>query len=99
MNNIFGQGFDSPHLHLLERKCNYMLSYDKKQVENIWKTEWINKHSAFDHRIFICSQCRKQISIQGEPLDFCPSCGSAKTDRAVDIIVQRLDTLLQEENA
>ena len=63
----------------------------REQVEKVWKGEWINKHSAYDHKIFICAQCGKQISIQGENLDFCPKCGSAQTDKAVEITLQRLE--------
>ena len=65
----------------------------RKQVEKVWKGEWINKHSAYDHKIFTCAQCGKQISIQGENLDFCPKCGSAQTDKAVEITRQRLEAL------
>lgn len=68
----------------------------REQVEKVWKGEWINKHSAYDHKIFTCAQCGKQISIQGENLDFCPKCGSAQTDKAVDIIMQRLEELKDE---
>ena len=65
----------------------------REQVEKVWKGEWINKHSAYDHKIFTCAQCGKQISIQGENLDFCPKCGSAQTDKAVEITLQRLEAL------
>lgn len=65
----------------------------RKQVEKVWKGEWINKHSAYDHKIFTCAQCGKQISIQGENLDFCPKCGSVQTDKAVEITRQRLEAL------
>lgn len=57
----------------------------REMVERM-RGEWINKHSAFDHKIFICSRCGKQISIQGENLSFCPSCGQPKTDEAVGIL-------------
>lgn len=65
----------------------------REQVEKVWKGEWINKHSVYDHKIFTCAQCGKQISIQGENLDFCPKCGSAQTDEAVEIVMKRLGAL------
>lgn len=67
----------------------------REQVEKVWRGEWINKHSAYDHKIFTCAQCRKQISIQGENLDFCPKCGSAQTDEAVDIVMKKLEALYE----
>lgn len=68
----------------------------REQVEKVWRGGWINKHSAYDHKIFTCAQCGKQISIQGENLDFCPKCGSTQTDKAVEIIMQRLEELKDE---
>ena len=67
----------------------------REQVEKVWKGEWINKQSAYDHKIFTCAQCGKQISIQGENLDFCPKCGSTQTDEAVEITLQRLEVLYE----
>ena len=65
----------------------------REQVEKVWRGEWINKHSAYDHKIFTCARCGKRISIQGENLNFCPKCGSAQTDKAVDILLKRLEAL------
>ena len=65
----------------------------REQVEKVWRGEWINKHSAYDHKIFTCARCGKRISIQGENLNFCPKCGSAQTDKAVNILLKRLEVL------
>lgn len=65
----------------------------REQLEKVWMGEWINKHSAYDHKIFTCARCGKRISIQGENLNFCPKCGSAQTDKAVDILLKRLEAL------
>ena len=68
----------------------------REQVEKVWRGEWKHKNSPFDYKIFVCKQCGKQISIQGENLDFCPACGAAQTDKAVDIIMERLEVLNNE---
>ena len=70
----------------------------REQVEKVWRGEWINKHSAYDHKIFTCARCGKRISIQGENLNFCPKCGSAQTDKAVEITMERLEAL-HEDNS
>ena len=64
----------------------------REQVEAL-RGEWVNKHSAYDHKIFTCARCGKRIGIQGENLNFCPKCGSAQTDKAVDILLKRLEAL------
>lgn len=70
----------------------------REQVEKVWRGEWINKHSAYDHKIFTCARCGKRISIQGENLNFCPKCGSAQTDEAVDILLKRLEVLYEDNS-
>ena len=67
----------------------------REQVEKVWRGEWINKHSAYDHKIFTCARCGKRISIQGENLNFCPKCGSAQTDEAVEMVMERWKEALE----
>ena len=71
----------------------------REQVEKVWRGEWIKKHSAYDHKIFTCARCGKQISIQGENLNFCPACGAAQTDEAVQMVLERLEALHEQTKA
>ena len=65
----------------------------REQVEKAWRGEWIHKRSPYDYKIFVCKKCGKQISIQGENMDFCPACGAAQTDEAVQMVMERLEEL------
>ena len=65
----------------------------REQVEKVWRGEWKHKRSPYDYKIFVCKKCGKQISIQGENMDFCPACGAAQTDEAVDMVMERLEAL------
>lgn len=38
------------------------------------KGRWIHKHSIYDSNIYICSNCKEQISILGNKLPSCPYC-------------------------
>ena len=68
----------------------------REQVEKVWRGEWIHKRSPYDYKIFVCKKCEKQISIQGEPLIFCPACGAAQTDEAVEMVMERLKEVISE---
>ncbi|HIX11883.1 MAG TPA: zinc ribbon domain-containing protein [Candidatus Agathobaculum pullistercoris] len=68
----------------------------REQVEKVWKGEWVHKRSPYDYKIFVCKKCGKQISIQGENMDFCPFCGAAQTDEAVEMVMERLEALHSE---
>lgn len=67
----------------------------REQVEKVWRGEWIHKRSPYDYKIFVCKKCGKQISIQGENMDFCPACGAAQTDEAVQMVMERLEALYE----
>lgn len=73
----------------------------REQVEKVWRGEWKESGNC-DHkpyrmknpekwRKFSCAECG--YSSGRSTKDFCPSCGTAKTDKAVDIIMQRLEAL------
>ena len=68
----------------------------REQVEKVWRGEWVHKRSPYDYKIFVCKKCGKQISIQGENMDFCPACGSAQTDEAVEMVMERLRVLTND---
>ena len=65
----------------------------REQVEKVWRGEWVHKRSPYDYKIFVCKKCGKQISIQGENMDFCPACGAAQTDEAVQMVMERMEAL------
>ena len=65
----------------------------REQVEMVWRGEWVHKRSPYDYKIFVCKKCGKQISIQGENMDFCPACGAAQTDEAVQMVMERMETI------
>ena len=71
----------------------------REQVEKVWRGEWVHKRSPYDYKIFACKKCGKQISIQGENMDFCPACGAAQTDEAVQMVMERLEALHEQTKA
>ena len=70
----------------------------REQVEKVWRGEWVHKRSPYDYKIFVCKKCEKQISIQGEPLIFCPACGAAQTDEAVEMVMERINKMEETGN-
>ena len=76
----------------------------REQVEKVWKGEWITKHyvdgilegTNFDE----CSKCGYQRVFENPELKtkymFCPGCGRAMWDKAVDMVMERLEALRDE---
>lgn len=78
----------------------------REQVEKVWRGEWITKHyvdgilegTNFDE----CSKCGYQRVFENPELKtkymFCPGCGCAMWDEAVEMVMERLEALYGQEN-
>ena len=66
----------------------------REQVEKVWRGEWVHTHSSdnFWTEVWKCSHCDFEDNY-GECFDFCPFCGAAQTDEAVEMVVERLEAL------
>lgn len=76
----------------------------REQVEKVWRGEWITKHyvdgilegTNFDE----CSKCGYQRVFENPELKtkymFCPGCGCAMWDEAVEMVMERVERLRDE---
>ena len=55
----------------------------REQVEKVWRGQWIDCSNGW-----MCSRCEND-NTYAKP--FCPSCGAAMTDEAVDMMLERLE--------
>ena len=60
----------------------------REQVEKVWKGEWIDCSNGW-----MCSRCERD-NTYAKP--FCPNCGAPMTDKAVDMVMERLEALRDE---
>lgn len=62
----------------------------REQVEKVWRGEW--EVDEFGHK---CSKCGEYLPSGDDDIfpQFCPNCGDAKTDEAVDMMMERLEAL------
>ena len=77
----------------------------REQVEKVWKGEWIAKHyvdgilegTNFDE----CSKCGYQRVFENPELKtkyiFCPNCGAPMTDEAVEMVMERMEEVLNAD--
>lgn len=63
----------------------------REQVEKM-RGEWIGIPNMGVYDI-ACSKCGYSTGIRFWSSDFCPNCGSPLTDKAVDIVMERLEAL------
>lgn len=73
----------------------------REQVEKVWMGEWIGSADGYAdgelvYDIWECSECGYVIDEEDDPNmlpQFCPKCYAAMTDKAVDIVMKRLEVL------
>ena len=64
----------------------------REQVEKAWMGEWKPTESPYMNECEDCSVCGYRTP-WGHGFRFCPACGAAQTDEAVDIVMRRLEAL------
>lgn len=70
----------------------------REQVEKVWRGEWIDKRILSDTPVE-CSKCGEWIYGYLQYTNFCPFCGAPMTDKAVDMVMERVEALHgKEEN-
>ena len=64
----------------------------REQVEKVWKGEWIGTPNMGVYDI-ACSKCGYSTGIRFWSSDFYPHCGAPMTDKAVDMVMERINKM------
>lgn len=72
-----------------------LLPITRDQVEKVQKGEWDENYGATIASVQ-CSQCKRVFMEYYKDYDFCPRCGAAMTDKAVDMVMERLEAMQDE---
>ena len=100
------QKLEAENMELKERIIHWQkyMAPTREQVEKVWRGEWLNFYNDFSAAE--CSTCGElyEVSPDEEPkkeyfgafksfYHFCPNCGKAMTDEAVQMVMERLEAL------
>ena len=66
----------------------------RERVEKVWRGEW--REDEFLYRY--CSLCDFEFDEPTKSTNFCPHCGAPMTDKAVEMVMERLEALHGQEN-
>lgn len=69
----------------------------RERVEKVWRGEWMALDECSNEGVY-CKRCKKKvyrIEYANEKMrsPFCPACGAAQTDAAVEIVMERMEAL------
>ena len=62
----------------------------REQVERVWRGEWEEERFASEHEGWQHRECGRHST---EKTKWCPKCGKAMTDEAVDMVMERLEVM------
>ena len=89
-----------PHIKLkeaLDMALSALRPVSRERVEKVWRGEWKPTEYPFMNECEDCSVCGYR-TVWGHGFDFCPACGAAQTDEAVDMVMERLEELHDTSN-
>ena len=78
------------YLQALQIALSALRPITREQVEKVWKGEWEEERFAGEHEGWQHRECGRHST---EKTNWCPKCGKAMTDEAVDIVMKRLEAL------
>ena len=87
-------GEDAKEIYeMLKAGLSALRPITREQVERVWRGEWTTDG--------VCSRCGfDAMYYKGVPVqvrtNYCPTCGSPMTDKAVDMVMERLEALYEE---
>ena len=65
----------------------------REQVEKVWRGKWELVRRMAASIECKCPKCQRTIIFTGKPANFCEKCGSANTDEAVQMVMERMETI------
>ena len=73
----------------------------REQVEKVWRGEWMALDECSNEGVY-CKRCKKKvyrIEYANEKMrsPFCPACGAAQTDEAVETVMERLEAVNEKD--
>lgn len=83
----------------LDLALSALLPVSREQIEKVWRGGWIAVREAGCDPIggYKCSRCKAEAVLDCNDefvLDnFCPRCGAAMTDEALEMVMERLEEL------
>lgn len=89
------------YMQALQVALSALRPVSRERVEKVWRGEWLHPHWHNSESCADCSRCNADVGhrefrgVQTE-YNFCPVCGAAQNDKAVDMVMERLEALYEK---
>ena len=90
-------GYYRDKIELADVALSALRPVSREQVEKVWRGEWMALDECSNEGVY-CKRCKKKvyrIEYANEKMrsPFCPACGAAQTDEALEMVMERLEAL------
>lgn len=82
----------SGELSFVNAALSALRPVNREQVEKVWRGEWKPTEFPYMNECEDCSVCGYRTP-WGHGFRFCPACGAAQTDEAVQMVMKRLEAI------
>ena len=96
LDNGWRQSLEGKYREVFDMAIRALRPITREQVEKVWRGEWIGIPNMGVYDI-ACSKCGYSTGIRFWSSDFCPNCGSPLTDKAVDMVMERLEEVQNDQ--
>lgn len=94
-NNLFQNAEKLDYENALWVAIAALRPVSREQVEKVWRGEWNDiKPGALKPNISWVCRCAKCGCPQDYKHNFCPNCGAAHTDKAIQMVMERFGEVL-----
>ena len=80
-------------IETLEFAATALRPVSREQVEKVWRGGWELVRRMAASIECKCPKCQRTVIFTGKPANFCEKCGSANTDEAVQMVMERMETV------
>ena len=81
---------------LLKAGLDALRPVSREQVEKVWRGKWELVRRMAASIECKCPKCQRTVIFTGKPANFCEKCGSANTDEAVEMVMEKMEALKDE---
>ena len=80
-------------LEALDMAVSALRPVSREQVEKVWRGKWELVRRMAASIECKCPKCQRTVIFTSKPANFCEKCGSANTDEAVEMVMEKLEEL------
>ena len=94
-------GWNANEIEAINFALSALHPVSREQVEKVWRGEWTALDECSNEGVY-CKRCKKKvyrIEYANEKMrsPFCPACGAAQTDEALEMVMERLEALNEKD--